>query len=150
MKARYGRTILVRDIAKLKNTRSGVMQDGWSTQGYRYQQRRLPDEDLVLGAETRRKQRDSLLLRLKQVDKEIETLEARRGMLHKALALPSPASISLAANDHKTFDEAAELRHMAAEERDGLDLSGIETLQAQADDMAEKLGLVGKQIVKLT
>ena len=150
LKARYGRTILVRDIAKLKNTRSGVMQDGWSTQGYRYQQRRLPDEDLVLGAETRRKQRDSLLLRLKQVDKEIETLEARRGMLHKALALPSPASISLAANDHKTFDEAAELRHMAAEERDGLDLSGIETLQAQADDMAEKLGLVGKQIVKLS
>jgi hypothetical protein len=34
LKARYGRTIMVRDTAKLKNTRSGVMQDGWSTQGY--------------------------------------------------------------------------------------------------------------------
>ncbi len=39
---------------------------------------------------------------------------------------------------------------MAAEERDGLDLSGIEKLQTQADDMAEKLGLVGKQFVKLS
>lgn len=150
LKARYGRTVMVRDIAKLRNMRSGVMQDGWSTQGYRYQQRRTPDEDLVLGAETRRRQRDSLLLRLKQLDKEIDALEARRGMLHKTLSLPSPAAISLVANDHKTFDDAAELRHMAAEERDGLDLSGIEKLQARADDMADKLRLVGKQIVKLS
>jgi energy-coupling factor transporter ATP-binding protein EcfA2 len=150
LKARYGRTVMVRDIAKLKSTRSGVMQDGWSTQGYRYQQRRMAEEDLVLGAETRRRQRDSLLLRLGEVDKEVEALETRRGMLHKVLSLPSPAAISLAADDHKTFDEAAELRHMAVDERDGLDLSGIEKLQAQADEMTEKLGLVGRQIVKLS
>lgn len=150
LKARYGRTVMVRDIAKLKSTRSGVMQDGWSTQGYRYQQRKMSDEDLVLGAETRRKQRESLLLRLKQIDKEIEAMESRRGMLHKAFSLPSPAAISLAPDDHKAFDEAAELRHMAAEERDSLDLSGIEKLQAQADEMTEKLVLVGKRIVKLS
>lgn len=52
-KARYGRTIMVRDTVKLKSTRSGVMQDGWSTQGYRYQQRRCAADDLVFGAEKR-------------------------------------------------------------------------------------------------
>ena len=49
LKARYGRTVMVRDIAKLKSSRSGVMQDGWSTQGYRYQQRRCDEDDLVFG-----------------------------------------------------------------------------------------------------
>jgi hypothetical protein len=33
LKARYGRTITVRDTGTLRTTRSGVMQDGWSTQG---------------------------------------------------------------------------------------------------------------------
>jgi len=36
LKARYGRTLMVHDTVRLKGTRSGLMQDGWSTQGYRY------------------------------------------------------------------------------------------------------------------
>ena len=70
---------MVRDVAKLKSTRSGAMQDGWSTQGYLYQQCKLPEEDLVLGAETRRKQRDSLLLRLKHVGKQRQCSNTSHG-----------------------------------------------------------------------
>ncbi len=60
------------------------MQDGWSTQGYRYQQRRCAEEDMVFGAEIRRRQRERLIERGQALAKEIEALEGRKSMLVKA------------------------------------------------------------------
>jgi hypothetical protein len=133
LKARYGRTLVVRDTATLKSTRSGIMQDGWSTQGYRYQQRRYPEEDLVFGAEIRRRQRERLIERGVALAKEIETLEARKGMLGKASAVPAPAAVALSVSDTRDFSDAADLKCMAAEELAGLDLSSVAGLIAEAE-----------------
>ena len=132
LKARYGRTLRVDDTATLKSTRSGVMKDGWSTQGYRYQQRRFAEEDLVFGAEIRRKQRETLLRRGEEIKKEIEALQARKSMLSKAVALAGPPAITLTADDPRLFDEAASLRRLAADELAGLDLSSVASLIAEA------------------
>jgi len=139
LKARYGRTVMVNDTTTLKNTRSGVMRDGWSTQGYRYQQRRLPEEDLVFGAEIRRKQRAALLRRAEELEREVAALQARKTMLGKATAVASPPAILLTADDPRLFDEAATLRRMAADELAGLDLSGVASLIESAKEIEHKL-----------
>lgn len=150
LKARYGRTLLVHDTATLKGTRSGVMQDGWSTQGYRYQQRLSSDEDLVFGAEIRRKQRAALLRRGDDLKKEIEVLESRKTLLSKVIAIAGPPAIVLQADDPRLFDEAASLRRMAAEELAGLDLSSIESLIAEAKGIENSLKQLRKDVTDLS
>jgi uncharacterized protein YPO0396 len=139
LKARYGRTLMVRDTETLRRTRSGIMQDGWSTQGYRYQQRLSPEEDLVFGAEIRRKQRDTLLRRGEELKKEIDALTVRKTLLSKAIEIAGPSAILLQANDPRLFDEAAALRRMAAEELASLDLSTIASLIKQAQEIEVEL-----------
>jgi len=150
LNARYGRTIMVRDIVKLKSTRSGVMQDGWSTQGYRYQQRRCEEDGLVFGAEIRHRQRELLLKRGEELKKEIGSLESRKVTLHKALSINAPAAVSLTAQDPKRFDEASALRRMAAEELAGLDLSAIAGLEAKAKALEADLKDLAQQIETLS
>jgi energy-coupling factor transporter ATP-binding protein EcfA2 len=139
LKARYGRTVRVQDTVTLKNARSGIMQDGWSTQGYRYQQRRCSEEDLVFGAEIRRRQREVLLQRAQALETEIEALQSRRASLGKAAAIAAPPAITLTAEDARKFDEAATLRRMAAEELSGLDLSTVDGLISEAKTVEEEL-----------
>lgn len=150
LKARYGRTIMVRDTTRLKSTRSGVMEDGWSTQGYRYQQRRCAEDDLVFGAEIRRRQRDLLMKRGQDLKKEIENLESRKLTLHKALSISAPAAVSLTAQDPKRFDEASALRRMAAEELAGLDLSAVAGLEAKAKALEADIKELGQQLETLS
>lgn len=135
LKARYGRTLMIRDTATLKKTRSGIMQDGWSTQGYRYQQRLCSEEDLVFGAEIRRKQRETLLRRGEELKKEVDALTLRKTLLSRAIEIAGPPATLLQADDPRLFDEAAALRRMAAEELAGLDLSTIASLIKQAKDI---------------
>ncbi|UPK05917.1 SbcC/MukB-like Walker B domain-containing protein [Bradyrhizobium sp. 170] len=149
LKARYGRTLTVRDTETLRRTRSGIMQDGWSTQGYRYQQRLSPDEDLVFGAEIRRKQRDTLLRRGEQLRKEIDALTVRKTLLAKAIEIPGPSAILLQADDPRFFDEAAALRRMASDDLAGLDLSTIATLIKQAQDIESDLKGLRSDVFKL-
>lgn len=149
-KARYGRTIMVNDTATLKNTRSGIMQDGWSTSGYRYQQRRLPEEELVFGAEIRRRQREALLRRGQALEKEIEQIRNRKVMLGKALAIAGPPAILLTADDSRTFDEAAALRRMALEDMAGLDLSTVDALIEQTNELDRKITDLNKKVQDLS
>ena len=150
LKARYGRTTIVHDTARLKSTRSGVMQDGWSTQGYRYQQRRYAEEDLVFGAEIRRRQRELLLKRGEDLKKEIEILSGRKLTLNKALSIQPPAAVSLTADDPKRFDEASALRQMAIEDLAGLDLSAVAGLEAKAKALETDIKLLAEQIEALS
>jgi energy-coupling factor transporter ATP-binding protein EcfA2 len=149
LKARYGRTLMVRDTGTLRRTRSGIMQDGWSTQGYRYQQRLCLEEDLVFGAEIRRKQRETLLRRGEQLKKEIDALTVRKTLLAKAIEIPGPSAILLQAHDPRLFDEAASLRRMASDELAGLDLSTIATLIKQAQDIERDLQGLRSDVFKL-
>jgi P-loop containing region of AAA domain len=149
LKARYGRTLVVHDTATLKSTRSGIMQDGWSTQGYRYQQRRYAEEDLVFGAEIRRRQRDLLIERGKSLATEIEALESRKTMLGKASSVPAPAVVTLDASDAREFNAAAGIRRMAAEELAGLDLSGVAGLIAEAEAIRSEIKGVANEIEAL-
>jgi Putative exonuclease SbcCD, C subunit/P-loop containing region of AAA domain len=150
LKARYGRTHRVHDTVALKNTRSGIMQDGWSTQGYRYQQRRCPDEDLVFGAEIRHHQREVLLQRADSLQKEIEAVGLRRASLRKATEIAAPPTITLTAEDARRFDDAATLRRMAAEELAGLDLSTIDGLTKEAEAVEKKLKEIAAAIEDLS
>jgi energy-coupling factor transporter ATP-binding protein EcfA2 len=150
LKARYGRTLRVQDTVTLKNTRSGLMQDGWSTQGYRYQQRRYSDEDLVFGAEIRRRQREVLLQRAQALQKEIEALQSRKASLGRAAAIAAPPAIMLSSDDARGFDEAATLRRMAAEELAGLDLSTVAGLITEAKGVEDEIKKLGEQIEKLS
>jgi predicted nuclease with TOPRIM domain len=150
LKARYGRTLRVSDTVILKNTRSGLMQDGWSTQGYRYQRRHCLDEDLVFGAEIRRRQREVLRQRADNLQKEIEALQLRRASLGKAAAIAAPPAVTLTAEDASRFDEAAALRRMAADELDGLDLSTIEGLTKQAQALEGELTKIAGEIEELS
>jgi len=149
LKARYGRTLMVRDTETLRRTRSGIMQDGWSTQGYRYQQRLCVEEDLVFGAEIRRKQRDTLLRRGEQLKQEIDALTVRKTLLSKAIEIPGPSTILLQAHDPRLFDEAAALRRMASEELGGLDLSTIASLIKQAQDIEKDLKELRSEVFNL-
>jgi energy-coupling factor transporter ATP-binding protein EcfA2 len=150
LKARYGRTVMVHDTAVLKITRSGIMQDGWSTQGYRYQQRRCWDEDLVFGAEIRRRQRQVLLTRAQTLEKEIESLQARKAALSKATAIAGPPVVTLTADDAHAYDEAAALRRMAADELAGLDLSTVAGLIQEAKAVEEELTALANAIEELS
>lgn len=146
IKARYGRTSIVHDTATLKSTRSGVMQDGWSTQGYRYQRRLLPDDELVFGAEIRRRQREVLLKRVEELGRAKERLFSHKKLLGEVLAITNPATITLEREDPKRFHEAAELRQMAEDELKGLDLSSIEKLEEQARAIENEITDLGKQL----
>jgi Putative exonuclease SbcCD, C subunit/P-loop containing region of AAA domain len=146
LKARYGRTLVVHDTAALKSTRSGIMQDGWSTQGYRYQQRRYAEEDMVFGAEIRRRQRERLIERGQALAKEIEALEGRKSTLDKASAVPTPATVTLSVNDTRAFSDAADLKRMAAEELAGLDLSSVAGLIAEAKTLQSEIKTLIKEI----
>ena len=146
LKARYGRTIRVADTATLKMTRSGVMQDGWSTQGYRYQQRRSTDDDLVIGADIRRQQREVLLAREKELTGELQILLERRRTLNKAIAIAGPPAILLTPDDPKKLDEAAQLRAMAKQELDGLDLSSVADLMQEVEALEQEHRRVGGEI----
>ena len=150
LKARYGRTVVVQDIARLRTTRSGVMKDGWSTQGYRYQQRRCSEDDLVLGAEMRRQLRERLLNRGKELEKEVSSLETRRKTLQRTFSISGPAAIALAADDPKRFDEAAELKRMAENDRSELDVSSLEKLENEAREIEEKLRILADDVEKLS
>ena len=149
LKARYGRTLMVRDTETLRRTRSGIMQDGWSTQGYRYQQRLSPEEDLVFGAEIRRKQRAALLRRGEELKKEIDALTVRKTLLSKAIEIGGPPAILLHADDPQLFDEAAALRRMAAEELAGLDLSTVAGLIKQAQGIETDLTTLRTDVFNL-
>lgn len=146
LKARYGRTVTVDDTATLKNTRSGVMQDGWSTQGYRYQQRLCSEEDLVFGAEIRRRQRELLLKREQDLNDEIERMQGRRATLHKALSIGAPAVAVLTVDDPKKFDEAAQLRRMAMQDLAGLDLSSVAALLKESEEIERELKALTDEI----
>lgn len=150
LKARYGRTHMVHDTTTLRGTRSGIMQDGWSTQGYRYQQRLSLEEDLVFGAEIRRKQRAALIRRAEDLKKEIALLESRKTLLTKVIAIAGPPAIILQTNDAQLFDEAASLRRMAAEELAGLDLSSIEGLLEEAKGIEGNLKQLRKDVTELS
>jgi energy-coupling factor transporter ATP-binding protein EcfA2 len=150
LKARYGRTVMVADTNALKNARSGIMQDGWSTQGYRYQQRRLPEEELVFGAEIRRKQREALLRRGVALEKETEQIRNRKVMLGKASAIAGPPDLLLTADDSRAFDEAAALRRMALDDIASLDLSTVETLIEQAEEIDGEISKLIKSVQGLS
>jgi energy-coupling factor transporter ATP-binding protein EcfA2 len=149
LKARYGRTLMVRDTETLRKTRSGIMPDGWSTQGYRYQQRLSPEEDLVFGAEIRRKQRAVLLRRGEELKKEVDALTVRKTLLSKAIEIGGPPAILLQADDPRLFDEAASLRRMAAEELAGLDLSTVASLIEQAQGIEADLKKLRTEVFNL-
>lgn len=149
LNARYGRTLMVQDTETLRRTRSGIMQDGWSTQGYRYQQRFSSEEDLVFGAEIRRKQRDTLLRRGEQLKKEIDALTVRKTLLSKAIEIPGPSTVLLQVHDPRLFDEAAALRRIASEELADLDLSTIASLTKQAQDIEKDVKELRSDVFKL-
>lgn len=149
LKARYGRTLRITDTETLRKTRSGMMRDGWSTQGYRYQQRLAAEEDLVFGAEIRRKQRAALLRRGEDLKKEIDALTVRKTLLAKAVAIPGPPTILLRADDPRLFDEAAALRRLAAEELAGLDLSSISSLTEQSEAIERDLKVLRDSVFEL-
>jgi hypothetical protein len=146
LKARYGRTIQVHDNDKLKSTRSGVMQDGWSTQGYRYQQRRCPDEGMVFGAEIRRKQREILVLRGAELETQKNLLLSQRKQLADILAITNPASVALDIADPSRFFEAAAIRQMARDDLSKLDLSGLKKLEEQAEALEVEITKLVKAV----
>ncbi|WFU40779.1 SbcC/MukB-like Walker B domain-containing protein [Bradyrhizobium sp. CB82] len=149
LKARYGRTIRVHDTDTLKGTRSGVMQDGWSTQGYRYQQRRCPDEEMVFGAEIRRKQREILLRRGRELEIQKNRLAAQQKKLVDALAIASPASLALGTKDPSDFYDAAGLRQMGRDDLSKLDLSGFDQLEAQSKSLDAEITELARAVGKL-
>jgi hypothetical protein len=150
LKARYGRTVMVSDTNTLKNTRSGIMRDGWSTQGYRYQQRLCSDDALVFGADIRRRQREVLLKRGAELEKESDKLISRKKLLNQALAVANPATVALDGGDPKRFHEAAAFRQMAAEEMSKLDLSSIEKLEEQTRSIQSELTTLSGAVTALS
>ena len=91
-----------------------------------------------------------LLKRAAELQTEIEKLETRRTTLNKALAISGPAAVSLSLDDPKQFNDSAGLRRMAGDERDGLDLSGVAKLEAEAKDTQDKLRIISDDIVRLS
>jgi Putative exonuclease SbcCD, C subunit/P-loop containing region of AAA domain len=146
LKARYGRTVTVHNVGVLKNTRSGVMQDGWSTLGYRYQQRNCADDDMVFGAEIRRKQRESLIRRGAELEIQKNNLLEQKKKLANALAIANPASVALDIQDPIRFYDAAAIRKMARDDLAELDLSGLKELENQSKILEGEITKLGRTI----
>lgn len=84
LKARYGRTICVATEPELMRLRSGLLQDGVSVHAFQYRNRSASEEDLVFGAEVRRRQAEVLEAQIREADQVIKDLDARLRHLREA------------------------------------------------------------------
>ncbi|TIN49353.1 MAG: hypothetical protein E5Y32_02075 [Mesorhizobium sp.] len=84
LKARYGRSICVATELELMGLRSGLLQDGVSVHAFQYRNRGLPEDELVFGAEVRRRQAQLLEEQIRAADREIAELDERASRVREA------------------------------------------------------------------
>lgn len=87
LKARYGRAICVATEQELMGLRSGLLQDGVSVHAFQYRNRSASEDDLVFGAEVRRRQAEVLEEQIRQADQTIQDIDARLRRLRETEAM---------------------------------------------------------------
>ncbi|MFQ3451775.1 SbcC/MukB-like Walker B domain-containing protein [Bradyrhizobium sp. UFLA01-814] len=138
--ARYGRSVCVATEEALKDVRSGLMQDGVSVAGYNYRNRSEPDDRLVFGLEVRRRQAESLVAAIEQMNKEIAERSTREQNVRNAITLMGRAKqAELDDLDVGSFQAAGKELNAAKLELESLDVSSIADLERQAADAKAKV-----------
>lgn len=138
--ARYGRSVCVATEEALKDVRSGLLQDGVSVAGYNYRNRSESDDRLVFGLEVRRRQAESLVLAIEQMNKEIADKSTREQNVKNAITLMGRAKhAELDGLDVDSFQAAGKELNAAKLELESLDVSSIADLERKAADAKAKI-----------
>ncbi|WP_192180320.1 SbcC/MukB-like Walker B domain-containing protein [Mesorhizobium amorphae] len=156
LKARYGRSICVATELELMGLRSGLLRDGVSVHAFQYRNRSLNEDELVFGAEVRRRQAQLLEELIRAADREIAELDERASRVREADSVLQRVrhEEDLQTLDVERLVEAGTTMRSLRIELQQLDDSDIrelelkiaseETAISEAD--REKMDLYGKQV----
>lgn len=145
LKARYGRAICVGTEQELMDLRSGLLQDGVSVHAFQYRNRSAAEDDLVFGAEVRRRQAEVLEEQIRQADQTIQDIDARLRRLRETETLlqrvkPEEALGALDVSSLVAAGTSVRSLHLELQQLDDSDIRELELSIADEEEAIEEAG----------